>query len=103
MEANVDSVKFYRNGFRLIKMNNTNKFYKFEQITEIRLCDDTIEIINWRIIDGEKQDRILTMDRIWDDNDVGQKIMDYWKRYHNITLSFVPLTDQVKFRISVSK
>lgn len=92
-EANLTEIKFYQPGFRLIKIDGTNKIYRYDHISEIRLHNDRVEIINWRLVNGERQDRILTMERMFgDDNiDIGQKIMDNWKKYHNITLFAVPL------------
>jgi hypothetical protein len=73
-------------GFRLIHVDGTNKLYRYDYISEIRLHNDRVEVINWRLINGEKEDRILTMERIFGDGniDIGQKIMEEISQYHSI-------------------
>lgn len=92
-ESDITEIKFYKKGFRLIKTDNTNKFYRFDHISEIRSYNDRIEVINWRIVDGKKQNRMLTIERMIENGnfDIGQKILDYWNKYNNITLFAVSL------------
>ncbi len=82
-QPGVVAVKFYKNGFRLLKTDETNKKYSYRNVRDVILLDENIvEVIHTEMVVGKHVMKSLTSERHFDDTlDVGETIMGYWERY----------------------
>ena len=80
----IKSVKFYKSGFKLIRVDDTEKLYKFKNVQSVTFPDNnTVEVINTQVIAGETVLKSLTLERFPDDpsTDIGKILMRYWEQY----------------------